>query len=88
MPDFMEYSTIIGLTAATLTTICFVPQVIKTWRAKETKDMSLVMYLMLSIGILLWLIYGILIRDLPIIAANTVSLLFAATILYFKIKYG
>ena len=81
-------TTLIGLTAATLTTICFVPQVYKTWKSKETKNLSLIMYLMLSTGILLWLVYGLFINDLPIIAANAVSLLLAISLLTLKIIYG
>lgn len=84
----MEISTIIGLTAGILTTICFVPQVVKTWKLKETKDISLVMYLLLSTGILLWLVYGLLIRDIPIILANIVSLIFAFLLLFLKLRYG
>lgn len=78
---------ILGLTAATLTTVAFVPQVLKTWRSKSAKDLSLGMYLIFTSGIILWLIYGILIEDIPIIAANVVTLTLALTILYFKLFY-
>lgn len=78
---------ILGLTAATLTTIAFVPQVLKTWRSKSAKDLSLGMYLIFTSGVILWLIYGIIKNDIPIIAANVVTLTLALTILYFKLFY-
>ncbi|MBU4299099.1 SemiSWEET transporter [Patescibacteria group bacterium] len=79
--------TIIGLVAATCTTISFAPQAIKIIKTKHTKDLSLAMYLILTMGIFLWLVYGILIKNLPIIIANTITLLFSSTILILKIKY-
>lgn len=83
----MNTFTIMGLVAATCTTISFVPQAIRTIKTKHTKDLSLAMYSILTIGIFLWLVYGILIKDLPLIIANTISLLFTSTILILKIKY-
>jgi MtN3 and saliva related transmembrane protein len=84
----MSYITAIGLGAAFCTTIAFLPQVIKTWTTRSTKDISLGMFLIFTIGILLWLIYGLLVRDVPLIAANAVTLLLASIILGFKIRYG
>lgn len=78
---------ILGLAAASLTTVAFIPQVLKTWRSKSAKDLSLGMYLIFTSGIILWLIYGILKEDIPIIAANVVTLTLALTILYFKLFY-
>ena len=66
----INYIAIIGLIAGTCTTISFLPQVIKTIKIKETKDISISMYIVLATGILLWMIYGILIKDLPVILAN------------------
>jgi len=83
----MNWLTLIGLSAAVLTTSAFVPQIIKTWKVKETKDISFGMYLIFVIGIVLWLIYGILWKDLPLIIANSVSLLFSLAILIMKIRY-
>jgi len=79
---------ILGLTAACLTTCAFIPQVIKTWKTKSAKDLSLGMYLVFTGGVILWLIYGIIKWDIPIIAANMVTLLLALTILYFKVFYN
>jgi MtN3 and saliva related transmembrane protein len=84
----MSGATLVGLIAAVLTTFAFVPQVIRAWRTRSTRDISLVTFIAFTVGIVLWLTYGALIRDLPLLAANAVSLLFAATILYFKLRYG
>lgn len=78
----------IGFVAGTLTTISFIPQVLKTWKDKSAKDISLTMFLLFSIGILLWLIYGLGKNELPIIVPNFVTLVLASTILGFKFKYG
>lgn len=79
--------TAIGLAAATLTTLAFLPQVIKTWRTRSAADISLIMFLMMTVGICLWLTYGILINDLPLIGANVITLALAVTILFFKLRY-
>ena len=83
----MNLITALGLIAASCTTISFLPQAIKVIKTKHTKDLSLGMYIILTSGILLWLIYGILISDLPIILSNCVTFIFTASILYLKIKY-
>ena len=83
----MKITTFIGLIAATLTTLSFVPQVVKTWKMKETRDISLPMFVMLAIGIVLWTLYGFIIQDLPVILANCVSFILTVIIIYFKIKY-
>jgi MtN3 and saliva related transmembrane protein len=80
--------TALGLLAATLTTIAFVPQVVKTWRTRSTHDISLGMFAILVAGMIAWLIYGALIGDLPLVLANAVTLLLAGTILLFKIRNG
>ncbi len=78
---------ILGLVAAGLTTVAFIPQVHKTWKTKSAKDLSLGMYLIFTSGVILWLIYGILKDDIPIIAANVVTLSLTLVLLYFKIFY-
>lgn len=84
----LSWLTWMGLLAALCSTAAFVPQVVKTWRTRSTKDISLVMFIVLIMGILLWLAYGIIIQDIPLIVANSVTLLFAGTILFFKLKHG
>ena len=79
--------TLLGFIAGTLTTIAFFPQVIKTWKTRETRDISLIMFLILCTGILLWLAYGLLKKDLPLILANGITFTLAFIILIFKLKY-
>jgi len=83
----MKITTLIGLIAATLTTLSFVPQVIRTWKMKETRDISLSMFMMLAVGIILWTVYGFIIQDLPVILANCVSFILTVIIISFKLKY-
>jgi MtN3 and saliva related transmembrane protein len=78
---------LIGYMAAIFTTFSLLPQIMRIWKLKEARDISLFMPLMMSAGSILWLVYGILINEIPIIAANTVSLLFSITVLFFTIKY-
>ena len=79
---------IIGLTGAFFTTFAFIPQVIKAIKTKHTADISLPMLIMLITGITLWVINGILILNIPLMAANGTSLIFMSIMLYLKIKYG
>ncbi len=84
----MAWETFLGLVAATATTIGLFPQLIKSWRTKQTGDLSILMYVLLTSGVLLWLVYGALISDLPLILANAVSLIAVASTLFLKIRYG
>lgn len=77
----------IGSIAAVLTTFAFLPQVIKVIKSKDTESIALGMYLMQVVGIGLWLMHGLAIQDLPLIAANSISLILSATILAYKIKF-
>ncbi|MEO8003270.1 MAG: SemiSWEET transporter [Betaproteobacteria bacterium] len=79
---------VIGLLAGLLTTIAFVPQVLKMYRTKSGRDISARMFTIFSIGIMLWLYYGILLQSLPIILANAVTLALTLTILALKIRYS
>ncbi|TNE62106.1 MAG: hypothetical protein EP335_14005 [Alphaproteobacteria bacterium] len=80
--------TLIGLMAATLTTVSFVPQVVRAWRSQSTKDVSLAMFTILCTGVAMWLLYGIIIGDLPIIVANSVTLVLAGSIIVAKLRFG
>ncbi len=84
----MNLADITGAVAAILTTVSFVPQAVRIIKTRHTHDISLPMYALFSIGILLWLIYGILIGDAPIIAANIVTLALSLTILILKLRWG
>ena len=83
----MSLTTLTGFIAATLTTIAFIPQAVKAIKTKHTKDLSLGMYIVLNTGIICWLAYGIILNMLPIILANSITLVFTLTILYMIIKY-
>jgi MtN3 and saliva related transmembrane protein len=83
----MTFITLLGLLAGTLTTISFLPQLLKTWRTKSAKDMSLPMLISFCAGVLLWLVYGILIQAAPVILANLITLILALIILGLKLKY-
>jgi len=84
----IDYFAVIGFIAGTLTTASFFPQVLKTIKTKETKDLSLAMYIVLATGIFMWTVYGILIGSVPVIIANAISFILAAIILILKVKYG
>lgn len=77
---------ILGFTAAICTTIAFIPQAVKVYRTKHTKDISLGMFSLLNLGFVLWLIYGIILNSYPIILANAVTIIFAVYILITKIR--
>ncbi|MGB0909162.1 MAG: SemiSWEET transporter [Nitrospirales bacterium] len=83
----MNWTTVLGLIAGMLTTIAFLPQVLKTWKTKSANDVSLGMFLTLCLGIILWIVYGISIHDIPLIVANGVTFILAFTILCLKIRY-
>lgn len=78
----------LGVAAGTLTTLSFVPQVLKTWRTKSVEDVSLWMLLAFNGGLIMWLLYGIFSRKPAIIYANTVTLVLAVSLLYMKLRYG
>lgn len=78
----------IGLAAGTLTTAAYLPQVWRTWRTKAVEDISLAMYWSMTIGVALWLIYGITIRAAAVVIANAVSLLLVGGMLRMRIRYG
>lgn len=84
----INWLTTIGLVAAGCTTISFLPQAIKSIRTKKTEDISLSMYIIVTTGVFLWLFYGILIKDLPIILANIITFILTITVLILKIKYN
>ena len=77
----------IGSIAAVLTTFAFLPQVIKVIKSKDTESIALGMYLMQVLGIALWLAHCLVIQDLPLILANSVSFILSGTILVYKIRY-
>ncbi len=83
----MDFLNMLGLIAGVLTTAAFLPQVVKTWRSRSAKDLSLGMFLMFVVGVVLWLVYGILTNNIPIIFTNGLTLTLASTLLYFKLVF-
>jgi MtN3 and saliva related transmembrane protein len=78
----------VGSAAATLTTTAFIPQALKVWHTRHTADISLGMYAMFTLGVALWLAYGILLGAWPIVIANSITLLLAGTVLVMKLRFG
>lgn len=77
---------IIGYCAAFLTTFSFVPQAVQIIKTKDTHSISLQMYVIFSSGVVLWLVYGIWLQNIPMIIANSVTIVLASIILYYKFR--
>ena len=77
----------IGFLAGLLTTVSFLPQVIKTYQTKRAEDFNLAFMLLFTLGLIFWLVYGIIIREWPIILANSVTLVLNFILLGMKMKY-
>lgn len=84
----MTWTSVIGSAAGICTTIAYLPQAMLAWRTRSTHDVSLRMYLLMVLGTVLWLGYGIALTDWPLIIANVVSLGLTGSILYLKLRYG
>ena len=84
----MDWTLWVGLAAGFLTTISFVPQLIKIWKTKSAEDVSRRMFVAVSVGMALWLVYGISLQQLPMIIWNTISLVLALAILFLKHRFG
>ncbi|WP_437624800.1 SemiSWEET transporter [Sorangium sp. So ce1151] len=83
-----EVVTALGLVAASLTTISFLPQVLRTLRTRDTSSISVGMYATLVTGVGLWLIYGLLTGDVPIIIANAITFVLSGMVFILKLRYG
>ncbi len=84
----MDQWTAIGLLAGLMTTIGFVPQIIKGYRTKRMNDVSLVMPILLAVGMFFWLLYGVWLDSLPLILWNAIALVFNLVIIALIIRYG
>jgi MtN3 and saliva related transmembrane protein len=78
---------LIGYGAAILTTAAFVPQALKSWSSRDLSGVSLSMYSLFTLGVALWLLYGILLKSWPIILANLITLILASVVLKLKISH-
>ncbi|MBR0825741.1 SemiSWEET family sugar transporter [Bradyrhizobium manausense] len=78
----------LGFAAAACTTLAYAPQFIKVWKTRSTEDISLGMFLMMVLGLVLWLVYGLLSGDAPLVVANAITIVLAGGIMCMKLKYG
>ena len=85
MPDVAE---LVGSIAAFLTTAAFLPQVLKTWRTRSTRDLSLPMWVAMFTGVAMWFVYGLLLESWPLIAANAITGILVLSVLALKIRHG
>lgn len=84
----MDATVLIGYLAGTLTTVSFLPQVIRSYKTRSTHDISFKMLLLFGAGMLLWTIYGFLVNSLPIIAANVITFALVVVLMAMKVKYN
>lgn len=78
---------LVGYAAATLTTLAFIPQTLHSWRSRDLSGVSLGMYGLFTLGVALWLLYGVMLEIWPIIIANAITLALAGSVLFFKLRY-
>ena len=83
----MDWTDLLGLVAGICTTVAVLPQIKKAWQTKEVKDVSVGMFIILLIGVFLWIMYGITQNDLPIIATNGTSLALNSFMMYLMVRY-
>ncbi|PIP72579.1 MAG: hypothetical protein COW89_05595 [Nitrospinae bacterium CG22_combo_CG10-13_8_21_14_all_47_10] len=83
----MSTTIMVGYFAGFLTTLSFLPQVVKTWKSKSASDLSLGMFSVFSVGVLCWLSYGVLLQEPPIIFWNTITLVLVLSILVMKLRF-
>lgn len=83
----MNIIDILGLSAGICVTISVIPQIVKVWKTKKVKQISLLTFSVLTFGIALWIVYGIMKKDLPIIISNSISLFLNLIMVYFIIYY-
>ena len=79
------FNDLMGFIAAFFTTLAFLPQAYQSWKTRDLSGISLPMYSMFTIGVAAWLIYGILISSVPVIVANSITLILSTTVLYLKV---
>ncbi len=82
----MDFGTALGIIAGIATTSSFLPQVIKAWKTRSVKDVSLWMLILLSTGLFFWILYGLAIKSVPVVIANSLTLAQALIVLWLKIR--
>lgn len=83
----MNFIDVLGYTAGAVTSLTFLPQVIKTWKAKSARDISLMMFIIAGANEVMWIVYGALLDNWVIILTNTVVLTMSLIMIYFKMQY-
>lgn len=83
----MNYIDMIGLFAGICVTVSVVPQIIKVWKTKKVKQISLLTFGVLTFGVAVWVVYGVLKNDMPIIITNSISLILNLIMVYFLLNY-
>jgi MtN3 and saliva related transmembrane protein len=83
----MDLATALGTVAGILTTAAFLPQVVKTWRTRSARDISGAMFGAFSVGVALWIVYGVMVRSAPVVVANGVTLVLAVAVLVMKARF-
>ena len=83
----MAFVDILGYSAGAITSLTFLPQVIKTWREKSAKDISLMMFIIAAVNEIMWIIYGALLDNWVIILTNAVVLAMSSIMIFFKLRY-
>ncbi len=78
---------VVGTVAALLTTLAFVPQVVQIWRTRSASSVSMPMYVIFTVGVLLWLAYGLMLVSWPIIGCNIVTLVLSVSVIVMKLKF-
>lgn len=78
----------VGMIAAVFTTAAYIPQTLKVIKSRDTRSISLGMYVLITLGIAIWMIYGVMINSISLIIANSITLVMAGTILVMKIRHG
>ena len=86
--NYHPYADFIGYGAAVLTTAAFVPQALKSWFSRDLSGISLAMYALFTLGVGLWLVYGLFIQSWPVILANGITLALAGMVLSMKIRHS
>lgn len=83
----MEFVDILGYSAGFITTLTFLPQVIKTWKEKSARDVSLMMFIIAAVNEVMWIAYGVLKNDMVIIITNAIVLVMSCTMIALKLRY-
>jgi MtN3 and saliva related transmembrane protein len=83
----VDYVTVLGLFAGALTVVAFFPQLLRVWRTRSTRDISLGMFSIFCVAVFLWFVYGVLINNVPVMVANFLVFVQALIIVAFKVKY-